>query len=173
MQTASTLSGVIWVRSGEIWAALNSEFLRADEGETRYGAAPEFKDGGNRRSPRKTANQRHRPATIPTCGNPGANIPGIEPCSPLWEASSPNTLTTAAPIRKTRIRAVLAEIRGEKQQRKSPPPASERCLLSSEHQTKKTSEDVCCYVAPSGRELEHPWVLSLQHEDDTFLPNVE
>ncbi|KAJ8873709.1 hypothetical protein PR048_024542, partial [Dryococelus australis] len=37
----------------------NIEVLRADEGEVRYGAAPECKGRGNGRSPRKPANQLH------------------------------------------------------------------------------------------------------------------
>ncbi|KAJ8874349.1 hypothetical protein PR048_025197 [Dryococelus australis] len=41
--------------SGEIWAALNIEVLRADEGE----------GGGNGRSPRRPADQRHHPARFP------------------------------------------------------------------------------------------------------------
>ncbi|KAJ8895571.1 hypothetical protein PR048_000907 [Dryococelus australis] len=45
----------------EIWAALANEVLRADE----TGAAPERKDRENGKSPRKPADQRHRPARVP------------------------------------------------------------------------------------------------------------
>ncbi|KAJ8889513.1 hypothetical protein PR048_009012 [Dryococelus australis] len=51
------------------------------------GATPECKSGGKLEIPEKT----HRPAalsgTCPTCENSGVARPGIEPCSPLWEAS--------------------------------------------------------------------------------------
>ncbi|KAJ8876924.1 hypothetical protein PR048_021374 [Dryococelus australis] len=57
-----------------------------------YGAEAECKGGGNGRSPRNPADQRHHPATITTCKNSEAAPPVIEPDSLWWEASS---LTTA------------------------------------------------------------------------------
>ncbi|KAJ8874490.1 hypothetical protein PR048_025350 [Dryococelus australis] len=44
----------------EIWAALNCEVLRADEGDRI-----EYGGGGNGRFPTRLANQRHRPARFP------------------------------------------------------------------------------------------------------------
>ncbi|KAJ8895583.1 hypothetical protein PR048_000919 [Dryococelus australis] len=73
--------------SGDIWAALNSEVLRADEGEARYGAAPECNGGG-------TGDPRENPptSTITTCENPGAAPPGIESDSPRWERCIADTV---------------------------------------------------------------------------------
>ncbi|KAJ8873559.1 hypothetical protein PR048_024377, partial [Dryococelus australis] len=69
--------------------ALNNEVLRADEVGTRYGTAPECKSGGNGRDPRENPLTsdvvRH---CFPTCENPRATPPGIEPWSPKWEARS-------------------------------------------------------------------------------------
>ncbi|KAJ8892422.1 hypothetical protein PR048_005002 [Dryococelus australis] len=80
-----------------LWAALNIELLRVDEGDRgEYGGAPEFQGRGNGRSPRKPAYQRQRRAPIPTSENPGVARPGIEPGSPWWEASR----LTAAPIQR-------------------------------------------------------------------------
>ncbi|KAJ8880952.1 hypothetical protein PR048_017425 [Dryococelus australis] len=79
-------------QSEEIWAALNIEILRADEGE--YGAASECKGWGKRDIPEKTRRPAASPGTIPTCENPEATLPGIEPGSPKWEASN---LTTTPP----------------------------------------------------------------------------
>ncbi|KAJ8870187.1 hypothetical protein PR048_029201 [Dryococelus australis] len=56
-----------------ISASLNSEVLRAHEGDLGW---------GNGRSPRKPADQRHRP-----CENPGVTRQGTEPGSPWLEAS--------------------------------------------------------------------------------------
>ncbi|KAJ8865889.1 hypothetical protein PR048_033412 [Dryococelus australis] len=47
--------------------------------------------GGGGRSPRKPADQRHRPGTIPTSENPGVTRPRIEPGLPWWEGSSLTT----------------------------------------------------------------------------------
>ncbi|KAJ8891985.1 hypothetical protein PR048_004550 [Dryococelus australis] len=50
----------------EIWAALNSDILRADEGVWgEYGAAEILKGGGNGRSPRKPADKHHLLAQFP------------------------------------------------------------------------------------------------------------
>ncbi|KAJ8891333.1 hypothetical protein PR048_010849 [Dryococelus australis] len=49
-------------RMPEIWASLNYEVLRSDEGEA---SGVWSSDGGNRRSPRKPTDQRHRPARFP------------------------------------------------------------------------------------------------------------
>ncbi|KAJ8884519.1 hypothetical protein PR048_016376 [Dryococelus australis] len=63
----------------KIWVALNSEVLRADEGDLgEIGAAPGCKDGRHGRYPRKSSDQRH-------C--PGATRSGIEPGSHRREAS--------------------------------------------------------------------------------------
>ncbi|KAJ8867656.1 hypothetical protein PR048_031459 [Dryococelus australis] len=43
--------------------------------------------GRNGRSPRKPADQRHRPATIPPCENSGMTRPEIEPGLPWWHWS--------------------------------------------------------------------------------------
>ncbi|KAJ8887959.1 hypothetical protein PR048_007443 [Dryococelus australis] len=61
------------VSEGVSWPALNTEVLRADEGEAR--------------SPRKPTEQRRRWARFPLAINPGVTRPGIEPGSPWWEAS--------------------------------------------------------------------------------------
>ncbi|KAJ8897855.1 hypothetical protein PR048_003208 [Dryococelus australis] len=76
--------------SGEIWAALNTEVLRADEGEARWVWSSAGMQGrGNWRTSRKPADQRHCPAKIRK--QPPS---GIEPGSPRWDACS---LTTAPP----------------------------------------------------------------------------
>ncbi|KAJ8869231.1 hypothetical protein PR048_030803 [Dryococelus australis] len=72
--------------AGGIWAALNTEVLRADGGEAR--------GWGRREIPEKTRRPVALSGTIPTCGNPGATPPGIEPGSPRWEASSLTTTTS-------------------------------------------------------------------------------
>ncbi|KAJ8896385.1 hypothetical protein PR048_001729 [Dryococelus australis] len=63
---------------------LNFEVFRNDR------AASECKGGGNGRSPRKPADEPHRPARFPLWATP----PGIEPGSPWWEASG--LITTPA-----------------------------------------------------------------------------
>ncbi|KAJ8866139.1 hypothetical protein PR048_033663 [Dryococelus australis] len=55
--------------------------------------------GGNGRSPRRPADQRHRPARFPLAKNPGVTRPGIKPGSLLWEAS----VLTAQPPRPPRM----------------------------------------------------------------------
>ncbi|KAJ8894311.1 hypothetical protein PR048_006930 [Dryococelus australis] len=50
---------------------------------SEYGAVPEWRGGGNGRSPGKPADQRYRPARFPHL----VTQPGIEPGSPWWEAS--------------------------------------------------------------------------------------
>ncbi|KAJ8882317.1 hypothetical protein PR048_014119 [Dryococelus australis] len=82
--------------SGDIWAALNNEVLRADEGEARL----EWRNAGMKgRGKREIPVITRRPAassgTIPSCENPGATPQGMEPSLPSWEASS---LTTTPPI---------------------------------------------------------------------------
>ncbi|KAJ8885892.1 hypothetical protein PR048_012098 [Dryococelus australis] len=74
--------------SEEIWAALNNEVLRADEGEMRR----EWISAGMRgRRKQDIFEKTRQPAassgTIPTCENPGVTRLGIEPGSPWWEAS--------------------------------------------------------------------------------------
>ncbi|KAJ8883150.1 hypothetical protein PR048_014990 [Dryococelus australis] len=78
--------GALWRvwRSGEIRPALNNEVLRADEDE----------NGRNWRSPRRPSQPVASSGTIPTCENPGATQPQVEPGSPRWEA---NSLTTTPP----------------------------------------------------------------------------
>ncbi|KAJ8894292.1 hypothetical protein PR048_006907 [Dryococelus australis] len=73
-------------------ATLNIEVLRADEGEAKLSTEDRrnARGGGvNGRSPRKHADQRHRPAR-----SPHATPLGIEPGSPRWEAVR---LTTEPP----------------------------------------------------------------------------
>ncbi|KAJ8866586.1 hypothetical protein PR048_032445 [Dryococelus australis] len=54
----------------------------------QHTAALEYRGGG-------TGHPREDPSgTIPTCENPGATLPGIEPGSPMWEAG---VLTTTPP----------------------------------------------------------------------------
>ncbi|KAJ8870276.1 hypothetical protein PR048_029297 [Dryococelus australis] len=64
-------------RSGEIWAALNIEVLRADEGET----SARMQRRGKLEIPEETRRPTASYGTIPTCENPGATAPGIEPGS--------------------------------------------------------------------------------------------
>ncbi|KAJ8875179.1 hypothetical protein PR048_023074 [Dryococelus australis] len=63
--------------------------------------------GGNRRSARKPADQRYRPALFPHAKIPGANPLGIEPGSPWWEASS----LTTTPLRHILLSCVLGRDR--------------------------------------------------------------
>ncbi|KAJ8871824.1 hypothetical protein PR048_028164 [Dryococelus australis] len=52
---------------------------------------------GKREFPKKTRSRAASSSTIPTCDNPGANPPMIEPGSPRWEASAhPVMLATRA-----------------------------------------------------------------------------
>ncbi|KAJ8880352.1 hypothetical protein PR048_016821 [Dryococelus australis] len=85
-------------RIGDIWAALNVEVSRTDEGETRrvwssfsIQKAEETGDLGDKGKARRPAASS---GTISTRENPGANQSGIEPGSPRWDASS---LTTTLP----------------------------------------------------------------------------
>ncbi|KAJ8877532.1 hypothetical protein PR048_021987 [Dryococelus australis] len=79
--------------SDKIWAALNCAVLRADD-EVRYGATPECK------RERETGDPRQNPTTSGIVRHDshlrksGVNWPGIEHCSPWWEASS----LTAQPL---------------------------------------------------------------------------
>ncbi|KAJ8879956.1 hypothetical protein PR048_020577 [Dryococelus australis] len=75
----------------EIWAALNIEVLRDDEGEVNA----EIQGPGKREIPEKTRRPAASSGTNPTCENPGANPPGIDPGSSRWEASS----LTTTPLR--------------------------------------------------------------------------
>ncbi|KAJ8865927.1 hypothetical protein PR048_033450 [Dryococelus australis] len=77
---------------GEVWQRLRLATSRAKRGE--YGVALECNGGGNRRPPRKLADQRHRPPQFPSSKVPGATPPGIESSSQWWEAGS---LTTTPP----------------------------------------------------------------------------
>ncbi|KAJ8870616.1 hypothetical protein PR048_029639 [Dryococelus australis] len=84
-----------WCR--EVWAARNIEVLRSDEGEASVG----MKGRGKREIPEKTHRPAASPCTIPTCEHPRATPPGIEPGSPMREASSlSDDYSTAAPLRK-------------------------------------------------------------------------
>ncbi|KAJ8898047.1 hypothetical protein PR048_003407 [Dryococelus australis] len=72
------------VKCGEIWAALNIEVLRADEGD--YGAATECNEGEiHDKTRRPVASSR----TLPTCENPGATPPEVEPGSPNRTTTPP------------------------------------------------------------------------------------
>ncbi|KAJ8876671.1 hypothetical protein PR048_021118 [Dryococelus australis] len=55
--------GYAAARSVNVSKTLITEHMRVKRGE--YGAVPEWKGGGNGRSPRKPADQRHRPARFP------------------------------------------------------------------------------------------------------------
>ncbi|KAJ8896251.1 hypothetical protein PR048_001594 [Dryococelus australis] len=68
------------VKSEEIGLALNIVVLRAGD------AASEWRGGGGGRSPRGSADKRHRPALFPLAKS-RVTRPGIEPGSPWWEAS--------------------------------------------------------------------------------------
>ncbi|KAJ8882792.1 hypothetical protein PR048_014606 [Dryococelus australis] len=70
--------------------------MRVKRGE--YGAAPECNGGGNWRSPRKLADQWHRPARFPHDEDLEAALPNIEPSSPWWVASRLTT-TPSKPSR--------------------------------------------------------------------------
>ncbi|KAJ8865975.1 hypothetical protein PR048_033499 [Dryococelus australis] len=72
--------------------------VRGEQANREYETAPECKGRGNDRSPRRPANQRHSRGAIPTCENPGAAPPGIEPGSPFWEASSLATTLPWPPL---------------------------------------------------------------------------
>ncbi|KAJ8880386.1 hypothetical protein PR048_016855 [Dryococelus australis] len=74
----------------DIWAALNSEVLRAGEvievsveqhRNERAGETGKFPE-------KKTRRPAASSGTITICENPGVSRPGIEPDSPWWEASS-------------------------------------------------------------------------------------
>ncbi|KAJ8895330.1 hypothetical protein PR048_000656 [Dryococelus australis] len=65
--------------SVEVWRGFGADGVKRCE----YAATPKRKGGENGRSPRIPAYQRHRLGTIPTCENPGATLPEIEPGSPL------------------------------------------------------------------------------------------
>ncbi|KAJ8895022.1 hypothetical protein PR048_000331 [Dryococelus australis] len=70
--------------SEEIWAALNIEVFRADEGDrSENEAAPELRGRGKQEIPEKTRRPTASSGTIPTC----ETRPEIEPGSPWWEAS--------------------------------------------------------------------------------------
>ncbi|KAJ8870515.1 hypothetical protein PR048_029538 [Dryococelus australis] len=78
--------------SEDIRAALDSEVLRADEGEARsVWSSAGMKGLGETGDPRENPPTS---GTIHTCENPKATQPGIEPGSPRWEVS---TLTTTPP----------------------------------------------------------------------------
>ncbi|KAJ8866112.1 hypothetical protein PR048_033636 [Dryococelus australis] len=72
--------------SGDIWTAvpLNIEVLRADEGEASSAGIHGWM---KREVPEKTRLPAASSATIPTCENPRASPPEIEPGSPCWKAS--------------------------------------------------------------------------------------
>ncbi|KAJ8877818.1 hypothetical protein PR048_022276 [Dryococelus australis] len=74
--------------SEEIWHTLNSEALRADEGDCgEYGVAPEGGSGWKREFPEKTRRSKALSGTIPTCENPGVTLLGIESGSRRWRTS--------------------------------------------------------------------------------------
>ncbi|KAJ8885412.1 hypothetical protein PR048_011609 [Dryococelus australis] len=60
---------------------------------------PECRGGVNGRSPRKFADQRHRPARLPLAKFRSYPA-GVEPGSPWWEASSLTAQPLRRPIRK-------------------------------------------------------------------------
>ncbi|KAJ8873756.1 hypothetical protein PR048_024590 [Dryococelus australis] len=62
-----------------IWPTLNVEDLKADEGEARYEAAPEFKGGGKRETPEKTRLPAASSSTIPASENQGTTSSLAEP----------------------------------------------------------------------------------------------
>ncbi|KAJ8887972.1 hypothetical protein PR048_007457 [Dryococelus australis] len=73
--------------------------LRCKKLMCEYGATPKLKGGGNGRSLRKSADQRHRP----TCENP-ITWPEIEPGSQWWEASRLTAQPPRAPPERERER---------------------------------------------------------------------
>ncbi|KAJ8877573.1 hypothetical protein PR048_022028 [Dryococelus australis] len=79
------------VESGNIWAALNIEVLRADECEMSNAG---MQGRGKREITEKTRRRAVSSSTIPKCENPEANPPLIEPGSPRGKAIS---LTTTPP----------------------------------------------------------------------------
>ncbi|KAJ8883905.1 hypothetical protein PR048_015760, partial [Dryococelus australis] len=92
------ISALMWsVRSGIEWPDLDGSLDRVDEDESgEYEAALEWnaRAGENGRPPEKTRRPAASSGTIPTCANPAMTLPGIEPSSPRWEASS---LSIASP----------------------------------------------------------------------------
>ncbi|KAJ8869333.1 hypothetical protein PR048_030908 [Dryococelus australis] len=66
--------------------------------QSEYGAAPECKCVGNKRSTREPADMWHRLAQFPHAReNPGATLPVIKPCWPWWEASFHLSASVAVP----------------------------------------------------------------------------
>ncbi|KAJ8888407.1 hypothetical protein PR048_007897 [Dryococelus australis] len=57
-----------------IWAALNIEVLRADEGEVSIEQHQKWKGRGEREIPEKTSRPAASSGTIPTCENPGVGV---------------------------------------------------------------------------------------------------
>ncbi|KAJ8898172.1 hypothetical protein PR048_003532 [Dryococelus australis] len=79
-----------------IWATLNIEVLRADEGDRgECGAARERKGGENGISPRKSASTNGIVRHDSHARKSGVTRPGTEPGSPWWEASR---LTAQPPV---------------------------------------------------------------------------
>ncbi|KAJ8895215.1 hypothetical protein PR048_000540 [Dryococelus australis] len=80
----------MWVRavvSHDFWSALNGEVFGAGKGEMRR----RWISGGIQGRRENQAGQLQRPPRF-TCENPGVTPPGVEHCSPWWEASSLTTI---------------------------------------------------------------------------------
>ncbi|KAJ8886331.1 hypothetical protein PR048_012542 [Dryococelus australis] len=81
--------------SGDIWAALNIEVLREDEGAARsVSSNAGTQERGNRGVPEETRRPVISSSTIPTSESPGVTPPGIEPRSPNWRYLESTTLST-------------------------------------------------------------------------------
>ncbi|KAJ8877359.1 hypothetical protein PR048_021813 [Dryococelus australis] len=88
---------VIMEWNGEILAALNTEILRVDEGEVRWVWSSVGMQGRRKREiSEKTRKPAASSGTSPTCKNPGATPPGIEPNATQVGGEQSNHYTTAA-----------------------------------------------------------------------------
>ncbi|KAJ8866885.1 hypothetical protein PR048_032747, partial [Dryococelus australis] len=88
--------------NGEIWAALNIAVFRADEVWNSAG----MKGRGDGKTPRKPADQRHRPTRFPHA-KIRRGPAGIEPGSPWWEESR---LTAQPPWSSSNARQLSTEL---------------------------------------------------------------
>ncbi|KAJ8880188.1 hypothetical protein PR048_016654 [Dryococelus australis] len=68
---------------------------KTKEAETAGWSGTGMQGRGKLKNPEKTRRQAASSSTIPTCENPEANPPGLEPGSPRWEESA---LATAPPF---------------------------------------------------------------------------
>ncbi|KAJ8886054.1 hypothetical protein PR048_012260 [Dryococelus australis] len=132
----------------EIRASLNIEVMETmtvKGGE--YGAALEFKCGGNRETPRKPVEQRASSGSIPTYEYPGATPPGIEPVSLcgrrlVLPLNHRDHLLTQIPLTRTH---------------KSPRTGQRRCI----HELSTVREHAASFpIAPTKSITEQGWSMN-------------